>query len=64
MLSSSLHEPPRPAGTSHSVTAAPPVTEIFFSFPSAKNPIHWPDGEKNGLSALSVPDSGEARAAG
>ena len=45
---------PRPSaaaavGASQSVTAAPPVTAIFFSLPLAKNPIHWPSGEKNGL---------------
>ena len=45
---------------SASVTAAPPVTAIFLSLPRAKNPIHCPSGEKNGLSALSVPRSGSA----
>ncbi len=43
-----------------SVTVAPPVLAIFFSFPSAKNPIHCPSGEKNGYSAPSVPVSGVA----
>ena len=38
-----------PARASHSVTAAPPVTETFFSLPPAKNAIHWPSGEKNGF---------------
>ena len=48
--------PPRPFGASQRVTAAPPVAAIFFSLPSAKNAIHWPSGEKNGLMALTVPD--------
>jgi hypothetical protein len=39
------------------VIGAPPSTEIFFSFPPAKNAIHFPSGEKNGLSAPSVPAS-------
>jgi hypothetical protein len=46
---------------SQSVTTAPPVTATFFRFPSAKKPIHWPSGEKKGLPAPSVPESGEAR---
>ena len=37
------------------VSAAPPLTETFFIFPPAKNPIHWPSGEKNGSMAPSVP---------
>jgi hypothetical protein len=37
------------------VRATPPVTEIFFSVPLAKNPTHWPSGEKKGLMAPSVP---------
>src|SRR4030095_10674441 len=57
----SLHAPPRPFAASQSVAAAPPVTEIFFSLPPAKNAIHRPSGEKNGLSASSVPDSAVAR---
>ena len=48
MLPSSPQLAPRPRGASHSVTAAPPSTEIFLSLPSAKNPIHSPSGEKNG----------------
>src|SRR6267142_1469451 len=50
------HLRPRPFGASASVTAAPPLTEIFFSFPPAKNPTHWPSGEKKGFRAPSVPD--------
>ena len=42
---------------SQMVIAAPPVTEILRSFPSVKNPIHCPSGEKNGLCAPSVPGS-------
>ncbi len=60
IVSSSAHVPPRPLGASHSVTAAPPVTAIFFSLPPAKNAIHWPSGEKNGLAAPSVPASAAA----
>ena len=37
------------------VNAAPPLTEIFFRLPAAKNPIHCPSGEKKGLLAPSVP---------
>src|ERR1700693_3496534 len=48
MVPSSPHAPPRSSGESHSVTAAPPCTEIFFNLPSAKNAIHWLSGEKNG----------------
>ena len=52
---------PRQASTaSPSVTAVPPVTEIFFNFPPAKKPIHWPSGEKKGLAAPSVPGMGLA----
>jgi hypothetical protein len=32
----------------------------FFSFPSEKNPIQRPSGEKNGLDAPSVPESASA----
>ena len=39
------------------VIGAPPLTEDLFRFPSAKNAIHFPSGEKNGLSAPSVPGS-------
>jgi hypothetical protein len=55
MLPSSPQLAPRGAGASHRVTGAPPWTEIFFSFPSAKNPIQLWSGEKNGPSAFSVP---------
>jgi len=48
MLPSSPQLPPKPVGASHSVTAAPPSTAIFFSLLSAKKPIQSPDGEKNG----------------
>ena len=57
IVSSSVQVPPRPVGASHSVIAAPPVTETFFSWPPAKNAIHWPSGEKNGAAAPSVPAS-------
>lgn len=60
IVPSSPHAPPRPFGASHSVTPAPPATAIFFSLPPAKNAIHCPSGEKNGLSASSVPDNAVA----
>src|SRR4029077_20581485 len=60
IVSPSPHAPPRSSAASQSVTAAPPCTEIFFSFPSAKKPIHWPSGEKKGSRASSVPESAVA----
>jgi hypothetical protein len=36
--------------------AAPPVTRIFLRLPPARNPIHCPSGENNGLSAPVVSD--------
>ena len=45
---------PRGSTASPRVSAAPPLTETFFSFPPAKNPTHWPSGEKKGLTAPSV----------
>ena len=56
----SPHVAPRPLAASHNVTAAPPVIDIFFSFPPAKKPIHCPSGEKNGLRPSSVPDNAVA----
>ena len=41
--------------TSVSACGGPPLTETFFSAPSAKKPSHWPSGEKNGMEAPSVP---------
>ena len=58
ILPSSPQLAPRQLGASHSVTVAPPSTEIFLSLPSAKNPIQSLAGEKNGNPALSVPNSG------
>ena len=49
---------PKPPPASQIVTAGPPATGTFFSLPSAKKPIHWLSGEKNGLSALVVPGTG------
>src|SRR3954452_11245281 len=51
-------DPPRALGASASVTAAPPLIEIFLSLLSAKNPSQPPSAEKNTLPAPSVPDSG------
>lgn len=47
--------PPKPPPASQSVIGGPPATGTFFNLPSAKKPIHWLSGEKNGLSALVVP---------
>src|SRR5947208_16860255 len=44
---SSPHDPPRSSSTSQIVRGAPPLTEIFLSFPSAKNPFHSQTEEKN-----------------
>src|SRR5262249_49468040 len=60
MKPSSDQLPPANDRVSHNVMAAPPDTETFLSRPSAKNAIHCPSGEKNGLIAPSVPGSGEA----
>ena len=46
------------AKTSEIVTGMPPRRMTFFSLPLAKKPIHWPSGEKNGLSPPSVPGIG------
>jgi hypothetical protein len=59
MRPSSAQLAPLGLGASHSVAGEPPWTEIFLSLPLAKNPIHWPSGEKNGVLAPSVPESGE-----
>jgi len=37
-----------------------PLTETFFSLLPAKNPSHWPSGEKKGEVAASVPGMGLA----
>src|ERR1700674_3387494 len=54
IVSSSAQVPPRAFGASHRLTAAPPVVETFFSLLPAKNAIHGPSGEKNGLAAPSA----------
>ena len=61
LFPSSLQPAPTPTGASHSVTAAPPSTAIFFILPSAKKPIQSLRGEKNGEWAFSVPARGSAR---
>src|SRR5262245_7192871 len=53
MKPSSDQLPPNNDGVSHKVIDAPPDTETFLSRPSAKNAIHCPSGEKNGLTAPS-----------
>src|ERR1051326_1381061 len=55
MFPSSPQLAPKLPEASHNVIGAPPRTQIFFILPSAKNPIHWLSGEKNGPLALSVP---------
>ena len=48
---------PQPVGASARMAGVPPAIGAFFSFPSAKNPTHFPSGEKNGRRAPSVPGS-------
>src|SRR5215467_6133545 len=57
------HEPPRGSGTSAIASTGPPATGIFFSFPSAKNPIQRLSGDQNGPSAPSVPGIARAKSA-
>src|SRR5262245_17621315 len=49
---------PRLRNAPQRVKGAPPPRETLFSLPSAKNPTDCPSGEKNGLSAPSVPGIG------
>src|SRR5215831_9970715 len=60
MLPFSPQLPPRPIPASHKVIAEPPFTEIFFSFPGAKNATHCPSGEKKGANPPCVPASSVA----
>ena len=60
MLSSAPHDPPNASATSASTCTGPPATGIFFSLPSAKNPIQRLSGDQNGFWACSVPGSGRA----
>src|SRR5262249_10178648 len=55
-------DPLAPA-VSHTVAGGPPVTSIFLSFPSAKNPTKRLSGDQNGRWAPSVPASGCAATA-
>ncbi len=61
MMSPSPQLAPRACGASHKSTTVPWSADIFFNLPLAKKPIHLPSGEKNGVSAPSVPASGAAR---
>ena len=54
MTSSRFQVPPRPSLASQMVMAAPPLRSIFFSLPSAKNPIWRLSGDQNGNAAPSV----------
>ena len=58
IVPSSFHAAPRPLGASRACDR-PPVTAIFLSLPPEKKAIQLPSGEKNGVSAPSVP--GRAR---
>ncbi len=58
---SSSHTAPNACRASASAAGVPPATAIFFSLPSAKNPIDDSSGEKNGAAAPSVPATGSAR---
>src|SRR5262249_2194538 len=60
MVSSGPQLAPRLRDALQRVIGAPPLRETFFSLPSAKNPTDCPSGEKNGLSAPSVPGIGVA----
>ena len=60
MVSSGPQLPPRLAAAPQRAKGAPPLRETFFNLPSAKNPSDFPSGEKNGLSAPSVPEIGKA----
>src|SRR5215471_18185422 len=55
IVSSGPQLAPRLTEALHRVKGAPPLRETLFSLPSAKNPTECPSGEKNGLSAPSVP---------
>ena len=39
---------PNGFSAAHNTSGAPPVVEIFLSWPSCQKPIHRPSGEKNG----------------
>ena len=57
IVSSEAQLAPRPFGASQSSVMAPPSTGIFRSFPSAKNPISLPFGEKKASRPFSVFDN-------
>ena len=56
----SAHAAPRPVAASASVVTAPPVIGMVLRPADAKKPSEDPSGEKNGLSAFSVPASSVA----
>src|ERR1700690_2908035 len=60
MLPSWPQLPPTKLGASHKAIAEPPSTDIFLSFPCAKNATHCPSGEKKGENASCVPVSSVA----
>src|SRR5579862_6139420 len=62
MLPSSPQLPLRlvPPPVSQRGIAAPPSTEIFSSFPPAKNPTHCPSGEKNVANTPCGPEISDA----
>ena len=56
----SAHAAPRPVAASISVVAAPPAIGMVLRPEDAKKLSEAPSGEKNGLSAFSVPASSVA----
>ncbi len=53
-----LQLPSAPVGASQIFCAGPPVTSIFFNFPSAMKPRNRLSGDQNGRPVPSVPFSG------
>ena len=58
MTPSELQLPSAPVGASQIFCAGPPVTSIFFSFPSEKNQRNRLSGDQKGRVVPSVPGNG------
>ena len=58
MTPSELQLPSEPVGASQIFCAGPPVTSIFFSFPSAMKPRNRLSGDQKGRAVPSVPFKG------
>ncbi len=58
MTPSELQLPSAPVGASQIFCAGPPVTSIFFNFPSAKNARNRLSGDQKGRVVPSVPFRG------